>query len=193
MAGKRTEETKGYIFWDTVGAGANPIAPFQCVSLADQTEVDAAIAAGVRGDAKVGRVVVPCPTGTVLGATVNTRRIVGVTCNAAFSGEEVLVQDSGIAEVMVNAAVAADALLFAVARATRTSLQTPLTSLEEMLLPHDPRFTLTYQLCMADDPALTLSAGGSNAFFWPLGHALVAAAAQYEVIPVQLQLGVLVG
>lgn len=190
--GARTWQTQSFIYWDTVGSGVNPIAPFQIVSLADSSEVAAALAAGVR-DAVIGRLVVPTPVGTVLGATVATRRVVGVTKNACYNGEELLVQSDGVAEVMVNAAVACDAMLHAVARATRTSAQTPFTSLEELLLPVDPRLTLTYQLCMADDAALTLSSSGSNAFFYPLGFALAAATAQYDVIPVQLQLGALVG
>ncbi len=191
--GKRTEQTRSFVFWDTVGSGANPIAPFQCVSLADASEVSAAAAAGVR-EAVAGRLVVPTPVGTKLGVTMATRRIVGVTAGGAWNGDEVLVQSGGVAEVMVNAAVAVDAVLSAVARATRTTAQTPLTNLEEMLLPFDPRAALTYQLCLADDPAPVFNSGASlNEFWYPLGVAMAAATAQYDVIPVELMLGPLVG
>lgn len=192
MSYSMTGRSESYVFWDTVGSGVNPVAPYQIVSLADSSEVAAALAAGCR-DAKLGRLVVVSPTGTVLGATVNTRRIVGVTKGAAWSGDEVMVQCSGIAEVMVNAAVAIDALLFGVARATRTSAQTPITNLPQANLPVDPKAVITYQLMMADDAALTFNTTGSNVPFWPLGHALEAATAQYDVIPVELQLGVLHG
>jgi hypothetical protein len=187
MAGKRTEQTRSYVYWDTVGSGANPIAPFQIVSLADASEVTAAQAAGVR-DAVQGRLVVATPVGSLLGSTIATRRIVGVTTSGCFSGDEVMVQFGGIADVMVNAAVACDAMVHAVARTTRTTAQTPFTSLGELMLPFDPRATLTYQLCMADDPALTFSSSGANVTFYPLGVACAAATAQYDIIPVELML-----
>lgn len=187
-----TQKTMSFIWWDTVGAGANPVAPYQIVSLADSTEVAAAVTAGY-ADARVGNTVIVAPTGTVLGQTINNRRIIGVTKNAAKNGDEVLVVVEGIAEVMMNAAVAADALLFGVARATRTTAQTPLTSLPELLLPVDPSFTLTYQFMLADDPTLTYSSGGANVIHYPLGYAMQAATAQYDVIPVHLKTQGVVG
>jgi hypothetical protein len=193
MAGRRTEQTKGFVYWDSPGAGANPIAPFQIVGLATAAEVTAAIAAGVTR-AAIGQLVVPMPTAVILGATMSARRVIGVTANAAFSGDELLVITEGIAEVMVNAAVAADAMLFSTALATRTTVQTPLTSLLEMLLPFDPRATLTYNLAMADDPALVPTTGaGTNTIFYPIGIAMAPATAQYDVIPVELMRGPLYG
>lgn len=187
-----THHTRSAIFFDIVGNGANPIAPFQCVSYATQAEIDTAVSAGyfTRADAKYGRVVIPTPVGTVLSVTMATRRIVGVTLNAALSGDEVLVQIGGIAQVMCNAVVAAGAVVHAVARATRTTLQTPLTNLPEAKVPFDPRATLTYQFCMIDDPTPTYSSSAANVWLYPLGEALMAATAQYDVIPVDLAQGI---
>lgn len=192
MASVRTQQTEGFVYWDSNGSGANPVAPYQCMSLANAGEVAAALAAGVR-DAIAGRLVVPTPTGVSLGQTISARRIVGVSKNACFSGDEVLVQTGGVAEVMMNAAVAIDSMLFACAQATRTTAQTPLVNLPDMLLPADPRMTLTYQLAMADDPALTFDSTAANVLFYPLGFAMAVATNQYDVIPVQLQLGALAG
>lgn len=190
--GKRTQETLSFIYWDTVGSGANPIAPFQLVCLADSSEVSAAASAGVR-DAVEGRVIVPAPTGTVLGVTMNTRRILGVTLGSAWNGDEVTVVTDGVAEVMVNAAVACGALVFAVARATRTNKQTPFTNLFDGLLPVDPKLTVTYQLALGDDPSPTWSSTGGNALVYPVGMAMRAATAQYDVIPVLLGTAPFVG
>lgn len=193
MAGRRTEQTKGFVYYDNIGAGAYPIAPFQCVCLATAAEVTAAIAAGVNR-AALGQLVVPAPTGTILGITMASRRIIGVTANAAFSGDEVLVVTEGIAEVMCNAAVACDAMVFSVAPVQRSTLQAPLTSTPELLLPFDPRATLSYNLAMVDDPALVPTTGsGTNAIFYPVGVAMAAATAQYDIIPVELMRGPLYG
>jgi hypothetical protein len=182
MAAVQSHEVRSFIYYDVVNSGANPVAPFQIVSLATAAELSGL---GIR-DAIAGRVVVVTPVGTVLGQTVANRRIIGVTKNAAFSGDEVLVQTQGVAEVMANAAIALDAQVHAVARATCASNAAPISNVPEMQLPFDPRATLTYQLCLADDPSLTFSSGGSNVMYYPLGYALAAATAQYDVIPVQL-------
>lgn len=193
MAGRRTEQTKGFVYWDSVNNGVNPIAPYQCVCLATAAEVTAAIAAGVQR-AALGQLVVPAPTATILGITMASRRIIGVTANAAFSGDEVLVVTEGIAEVMCNAPVACDAMVFSVAPAQRTTSQTPLSSVPELLLPFEPRATLTYNLAMVDDPALVPTTGaGTNVIFYPVGMALAAATAQYDIIPVELMRGPLYG
>lgn len=193
MAGRNTQHTQGFVYWDSVGGGVNPISAFQCVSLATAAECATAAAAGVR-DAVAGRLVIPTPVAALLGATIASRPIVGVTLNSAFNGDEVSVVTDGVAEVMVNAAVTCDTMLHCVVNATRTSLQTPFVNLSEALIPFDPRASLTYQLAMADDPALTFSSGATaNVLFYPLGLAMATATAQYDVIPVRLRTAPLAG
>jgi hypothetical protein len=168
--------THGLIFWDTVGAGANPIAPYQIVSYANQTECDAAKAAGCPGE--YGDIVIVAP----VTAGVATRRIAGVSLGATFSGGELTVVVGGVADVMASAAIATDGSnvwLHAALRETRTAI--------EMMINVDPRLTLTYQLCMADDTAVVLTTGaGTNALVYPLGYGLKASTAKYDIIPVEL-------
>lgn len=180
MAWSINTRSVAFVFWDSTG-NQNAIAPYQCVSLADSTEVAAALAAGVR-DAVLGRVVVQTP----VSGSQASRRIIGVTSVAARSGTEVSVTVEGVAEVMVNSAVAFDSRLTVAAASTRTNRQTPLTNLDEMLIAHDPLLTTTYNLALADDTAITVATTGANALYNYLGFALQAATAQYDVIPVQL-------
>lgn len=192
MAARRTQQTLGFVYYDAPGSGANPIAPFQLVALATAAEVTAAISAGV-ARAAIGSLVVPMTVGTVLSGTMCTRRCVGVTLNGAFSGDEVLVVTDGIADTMCNAAVTVDAMVSGAATTTRTTLQTPFTSMSELLLPFDPRASLTYNLALAGTPSLTYSSSGANVVYYPVGYAMGTASAQYDVIPVKLELGPLTG
>jgi uncharacterized metal-binding protein len=180
MAGKRTQQTNSGIFWDATGNG-NAIAGYQCVSLATSAEVTAALAAGVR-NAKEGELYVATP----VSAGFATRRVAGVTLHSARNGTDITFVTDGVADVMVNAAVAQDSIVVPAAAATRTNKQTPLTVLEELLIPVDPAFTVTYNLCMADDTAIPLSTDAANVIRFILGYALKAAVNQYEVIPVEL-------
>jgi len=175
-------QSASFVFWDATGNG-NPIGAYQCVSLATQAEVDAAVAAG-HGHAMLGATVVATPINT----GVATRRVLGVTQMSQASGREVSVALDGFAEVMVNEAVAVDTLLFAVAAETRTNLQTPLVNLPLMVMPVAPDLPQTYNLCLVNDLAITPASGGANALYWPVGIALEVATAKYDVIQVQLML-----
>jgi hypothetical protein len=182
MSWSNVQKRQSFVFWDPSGNG-NPLAAFQSVSLATAAEVAAAVAAGF-SSARVGATVVPTPITT--GAP--TRRVMGISAESAVNGKNVSVVIDGIAEVMVNAAVALDSLLFPAAAATRTTSQTPLTNLPQVILPPAPDVPLTYNLCLADDTAIVAASTGANALYYPIGYALEVAAAQYTVIPVRLHL-----
>lgn len=175
-----TGRTGSFVFWDATGNG-NPIAAYQCVALADTTEVAAANAAGVRGE--FGDIVVVCPVSSGL----STRRVVGVTLGSAWNGGELTVVLDGSAYVMANAAIAASptGIVHPAAAGTRTTSQTPLTNNFDMLLPSDPKFPVTYNLGLIDDTALP----AAGTLVWPLGWPLEAATAQYDLIAVELATG----
>lgn len=179
MAGSFKSQVQGFAFYDSTGAG-NALARYSCVSLASAAEVTAANAAGIQGN--VGEIVVQTPTA----AGLPTRRVVGVADSSVRNGNEINVVTGGVAWVMANAAIALDAVVFAAANATRTSLQTPFVDDWEMLIPTDPQGPgLTYNLCLVDDTALP----AANTVHYPLGFALKAAVAQYDIIPVYIQGG----
>lgn len=184
-----------FYFWDTDGSGVNPIAMYQCVSLAEGAEITAANTAGVPGG--YGDIVVPTPTGSLGGITTATRRIVGVTQASQWSGQLVTVAMAGsISWVQANAALGGSSANFmhCVSKTTRTSAQTPFTNNSEMLLPYDPRGTITYNLAMIDDPAITPATGaGTNVQYFPLGWALDTATAQYDLVAVELFCGSIYG
>lgn len=166
-----------FVFYDATGNG-NPIAAYQCVSLADSTEVSAANTAGIRGE--VGDIVVPTPVSGGLA----TRRVIGVTVGSSWNGNEVSVCMDGSVHVMANAGVTftPTAIVHPAASGTRTTAQTPFTNNFDMLLPQDPKFPVTYNLSMIDDTALP----AAGQIVWPLGYALEAATAQYDIIAVHL-------
>lgn len=186
MTGNFRAQTKSFYYFDIVGSGVNPIAPYQCVSLATTAQVATANAAGCPGG--VGDIVVPTP----VTAGLATAKVVGVTQNATLSGELVNVVVSGTAFIMANAAITfgPSTLISPAIQATRTSAQTPFTNNFDMLIPVDPRIVFTYQLCMIDDTAITPSSGAANVAGYFVGYALKAATAQYDIIPVELDLGV---
>lgn len=179
MPGAFKNQVQGFTYWDSTGAG-NPLARYSCVSLASAAEVTAANAAGVVGN--VGEIVVQTPTA----AGLPTRRVVGVADSSVRVGNEVLIVTAGVAWVMANAPIALDAPIFPAANATRTSAQTPFVDDWEMLIPSDPMGPgLTYNVCLVDDTALP----AANTVHYPLGFALKAAVAQYDIIPVWIQGG----
>lgn len=169
-----------YIFYDSSGS-ANGLARYSPVSLADQTEVDAANAAGIRGN--VGEIVVQTPVSSSLA----TRRIVGIADGSVKNGQQVAVVSLGRAYVMANAAIAFGAIVQAAAAETRTQAQTPFTNNFEMMIPADPTYPPTLNLVLCDDT----SRPSSGTDFYPVGYALKAASAKYQIIPVELDLGVM--
>lgn len=178
MPGAFKNQVQGFAYYDSTG-NRNPIARYSCVSLATAAEVTAANAQGIVGN--VGEIVVQTP----VAAGLPTRRVIGVVDGSARNGAEVLVVTGGVAWVMANAAIALDAVIFPAVQSTRTSAQTPFVDVEDMLLPVDPQFTLTYNLCLVDDTALP----AANTIHYPLGFALKAAVAQYDIIPCWIQGG----
>ena len=179
MAGAFKSEVQGFSFYDSTAA-RNPLARYSCVSLATAAEVALANAQGIIGN--VGEIVVQTP----VAAGLPTRRVIGVADGSTRNGLEVNVVTRGVAWVMAGAAIALDSVVFPALAETRTSLQTPFTDNEDMLIPTDPLGPgLTYNLCLIDDTALP----AANTVHWPLGFALVAAVAKYDLIPVWIQGG----
>lgn len=186
--GNFRQHIESFIYWDNVNSGSNLIGKHSAVSLATAAEVATANAAGVPGN--WGDIVVPTPVGTIGGITVATRRIIGIADESQFNGKLINVVVDGVAYVICNAAVAVadngNVLLHAVAVSQRTDRQTPITDAPELKVPFDPRAALTYNFCLADDPAMTAQSTGSNLQYFPIGYPLEAASAQYNIIAVEL-------
>ena len=178
MPGNYRAQVEGYRFYD-VSTNQNGLGKYSCVSLATAAEVTTANAAGVPGN--VGEICILTPVAGGLAS----RRILGVAQHSVLEGQDVEVAVSGVSWVMVNNAVALDSVLHAAANGTRTNLQTPFVDNEDMMVPLDPRLSVTFNLALADDTALP----GANTVHYPLGYALKAGVAQYDVIPVELDLG----
>jgi hypothetical protein len=184
------ERSQGFFFWDTDGSGTNPIARYQCVSLATAAEVADAIAAGnTPANVGVGDVVVRTP----LSGGVPQREVIGVTMASGWSlgqvsAEPINVQVDGIALVQFGGAVAFNpgTLISAGSSETRTSLQTPFTNNFDMLIPIDARVSLTYRLCLASALAITPASTGANAAYYPLGFMLDVASAKYDILRVDM-------
>lgn len=176
MPGAFKAIVQGFAFYDST-ANRNPLARYSCVSLATAAEVALANAQGIVGN--VGEIVVQTP----VSAGLPTRRVIGVADSSVRNGQEVLVTCAGVAFAMASAAIALDAPVFPALAETRTSAQTPFTDVEDMLIPTDPNGAgLTYNLALIDDTALP----GANTVHYPLGFALKAATAKYDIIPVQV-------
>ena len=180
---------QGGIFYDNTNSGANAIAAFSPVSLGTPTDVTNAIAAGVTNGV-FGSLWVPTPITSNLPTAVN-----GICMESTYSGLAISVCFGGVFPVWANAAVAAGALVFAVSSTSRTSAQTPFTysqdnarvNLQVMKLPNGIQPTLTYDIVLVDDPAITGATSGATVPYYPLGIALAAATAQYDIIPVLIQ------
>jgi len=172
-------ESQGFYYYDNIGT-ANAIPPFTPVSLATAAEVATANAAGVPG--VVGDIVVPTPTA----AGLATRRIVGVTREAAFQGQNVGVQKRGVIRVWANGAITTDSIVQAAVNTTKLGSQSPLIDSPESLLAVDVRLPITYNLVLAAATALP----ASGTIFYQLGYAIQPAAAQYDLILVELDPGV---
>ncbi|RYG34218.1 hypothetical protein EON81_16135 [bacterium] len=191
-SGNFNHHKEGFYYWDADGSGANPITAYQIVSLATNTEVDAAKAAGqIPQGISYGDVIVRTPTT----AGVSTRRILGVTLgggwsigNNTFKGDSIPVVIGGVAYVQFNAAVAfvPGQLVQAVATETRTNVQTPFVNNNDMLLPMDPRVVTTYRMCLAGAlniaPVNVLPVAPN----YSLGYLLGQSDAKYDILPVEV-------
>jgi len=181
MSDRVTQTTTG-IFFDnhaTGGQNTKALLRYTPVSLATGQDLTDAATFGIRTDAPI---VVPTP----VSGGIATREVIGIAMESARSGTEVLLATAGDVHVMVNAAVALNARVFAAATTTRTSAQTPLINLFDANLPIDPSYTLTYLASLIDDVAVAPQTTSANVLFFPVGTALRVAASQYEVIPVRL-------
>ncbi len=184
MSYSNEQWVRGFTFYDPANTGLN-ITGAVAVSLATAAEVTAAQAAGIQSVA--GGLVVPTP----ISSGLPTRQIIGVVRGSQVNGRQVDVVVSGIVEVWANAAVVAGALVFPVAQETRTKSQTPFANdtAFEFQMPVAPDVPESYLLNLVDDTAIAPQSGSANVLYFPLGIALQAASAKYDLIPVLLQTG----
>lgn len=168
-------------YFDTLNSGANLLAAFQCVSFLTSTQV-AAQSGAVAGVAMTHAT-------AYNDGSVGPQRVVGISTASAKHGRECQLQWLGVAQVMAGAAVAFGAHLRPTVVEQRNNSQTPLINLFEANIPVEPGVGVTYNLSMVDDPAV--AAGAGNDKIYPVGWANQAATAKYQVIRVELDLGVL--
>jgi hypothetical protein len=162
---------RNFVYYD---AGGNPIAPFTPVSL---------LTSGFPSGYSVGQVV-GLPTVT---SGRNTTYLVGVTLEWAYSGKQVPVQLTGIVPVIANAAVAAPGILFVAATGTRTADQAPFSNLALLRPPVRPGQSVTLNVALVDDVAITPQSANPNVQYFPLGIALTSCSSQYELVDCLLQ------
>ena len=167
-------------YYDVINSGVNLIAPYQCVS-----PLTAAQIAGQAG-AKEGE---SCRPGEAYNNGVSTinERVIGVSEHGAKHDTTLAVRVEGLAHIMAGAAIAYGSMVFCGLAEQRTNSQAPLINLFEANLPVEPGVGITYNLSMIDDIAPTLSTSGSTTLHLPVGYALEAAGAKYELIRVSLQ------
>lgn len=180
------DDVFGGIFYDNINGGANALCAFSPVSLGTPTDVTNAIAAGVT-NAVFGSLFVPTP----LASSLPTAQVFGIAMGSTYSGKSISVCTSGIFPVIADAAIAAGALIFPVDALQRTNLQTPFTNVPRILnqvlkLPNGTTPTLTYDLITVDDPVITGATTLTTVQYFPLGQAMAAATAQYDIIPCKI-------
>lgn len=180
---------RGGIFYDNVNSGLNALGAFSPVTLGSPTDVANAITAGVT-NAVFGSLFVPAP----ITSSASTQPLMGVAMESTYSGKSISVCTAGVFPVLANGAMTAGALVFATASTTRTNQQTPFTNIQRMLntvlaLPNGITPTVTYDLVLCGTPAVSGTSSTSTVPYYPLGIALSAATAQYDLVPVQLSLG----
>lgn len=172
-----------FVWYDVTGAG-NPIAAYQCVSLATPAQVVTANNAGISGG--YGDIVVTCP----ITAGLPTDKVLGVTIESVRNGDTLPVALDGSVYVQANAAFGgstSDTVIFPAAVSTRTSIQTPFTNNPIMKIKGDVTLgPLTYNLCLVADTALPAATNKVR----PLGYPLDFATAQYDLVCVRLDTGI---
>lgn len=182
MAGEMTQGMTRTFKWYDSGANGYPVAKYTPVSLyvSDTT----------------GATVMTPTVGSVLGATINSTRIIGVTLDYAEDGYQVPVQMSGIVQVWANAAITVGATVYVVSttNSTLTSqssslLVAPFKYVGGLIAPkleYDGAPSQAVCIACVDDATITASSTGANTRLYPLGIALEAATQQYQLIKVLL-------
>lgn len=126
-----------------------------------------------------------------ISSNMPTTRIIGITNGFAQSGQPVEIITSGFFWVIANAAITVNTQVFCVAVSTAlTNTSAPYTNLPETLPKIDAQFGSLSNICtgLVDDPTISAATTGANAVYYPIGWAMEAASAQYDVITVQLDL-----
>lgn len=182
------DAVRGGVYYDNVNSGSNAVAAFTPMCLATPTEVASCQTAGTP-NAQFGSTFVPAP----ITSSFSTRPVIGIAMESAYSGLSISVCAQGVFPAIADAAITAGNQVFPVHALTRTNQQTPFTNvarllLQIMALPSGSTPTLTYNLVTVDDPTITPASGATaNVLYYPIGIALAAATAQYDIIPVLLQ------
>jgi hypothetical protein len=167
---KTTGLVRSFVYHD---ANGNPIAPYTPVSL---------LTSGLPSGYSPGEVV-GLPT---ISAGRNSTLLIGVTLEWAYNGRQVPVQLNGVAYAIANAAIAVNGIVFAAANATRTADQAPFANLPMIRPLVRPGQSVTLNVSLVDDVTITPQSGSANLIYYPLGIALSAASAQYELIQILL-------
>lgn len=168
---KTTGLVRSFVYYDS---GGNPIAPYTPVSL---------LTSGLPTGYSAGEVV-GLPT---VASGRNTTQLIGVTLEWAYSGKQVPVQLTGVVYCIANAAIAVNGLLFVAATGTRTADQAPFSNLPMIRPLVRPGQSVTLNVALVDDVAITPQSANPNVQYFPLGIALSAASAQYDLVQVFLQ------
>jgi hypothetical protein len=167
---KTTGLVRSFVYYHPNG---NPIAPYTPVSL---------LTSGLPSGYSPGEVV-GLPT---ISAGRNSTLLIGVTLEWAYNGRQVPVQLDGVAYAIANAAIAVNGIVFAAATATRTADQEPFVNLPMIRPLVRPGQSVTLNVSLVDDVTITPQSGSANLIYYPLGIALSAASAQYELIQIRL-------
>jgi hypothetical protein len=167
---KTTGLVRSFVYYDPNG---NPIAPYTPVAL---------LTSGLPAGYSPGEVV-GLPT---ISSGRNTVQLLGVTLEWAYNGKQVPVQLDGVAYAIANAAIAVNGIVFAAANAQRTADQAPFANLPMIRPLVRPGQSVTLNCSLVDDVAITAQSSGTNVIYYPLGIALSAASAQYELIQILL-------
>lgn len=167
---KTTGLVRSFVYYDSNG---NPIAPYTPVAL---------LTSGLPSGYSAGEVV-GLPT---ISSGRNNVQLIGVTLEWAYNGRQVPVQLSGVAYAIANAAIAVNGIVFAVANAQRTADQAPFANLPMIRPLVRPGQSVTLNCSLVDDVTITPQSGSANLIYYPLGIALSAASAQYDLIQILL-------
>jgi hypothetical protein len=167
---KTTGLVRSFVYFDPNG---NPIAPYTPVSLRTS---------GLPTGFSPGEVV-SLPT---ISSGRNSTQLIGVTLEWAYNGQQVPVQLTGVTYAIANAAIVVTGIVFAAANATRTADQAPFVNLPMIRPLVRPGQSVTLNVSLVDDVSITPQSSNANVIYYPLGIALSAASAQYDLIQILL-------
>jgi len=167
---KTTGLVRTFLYYDSSG---RPIAPYTPVAL---------LTSGLPSGYSVGEVV-GLPTIT---SGRNSVQLLGVTLDWAYSGQQVSVQLDGVTYAIANGAIAVNGMLFAAANSTRTADQAPFANLPMIRPLVRPGQSVTLNVSLVDDVAITPKSTDPNVIYYPLGIALSPASAQYDLVQLLL-------